>query len=315
MRASTVILLVLVAALSVTSAILWLRLEDARIAAGATDTGPGLRGEPQGPEIPGQSGVLEGTEFAADQGRADLSPDGKVGLADDGYRLYQNESFREAQRKIRKLELMEGHIDMTKVMGISRETADRLLALLVDQEMRYFVAPRPNPRNDAELQARMLETERLRTEQDAEIAGIIGEFNVERWHRYQASLPVRHQVRELRLEMADSGSPLREDQVEPLVEIISSERQRTNDRLAEFQAGLVWSEGMETKSGRYLNARQAELDREADDRIRVAAGRILSRDQLEALIDKMRRDRDLRAARLEARRAAIEASRLVDTGD
>jgi hypothetical protein len=259
---------------------------------------------PASAAAPGRAGVEH------PEGAPGDSPDGPADYLSDEARYYQNESYREAQRRFRTLELREGHIEITKALGISREKADRLIALLVDQELRYLSTPHPNPRNEEELQARRLEIERNRLESDAEIAAVIGELNLSKWHEYQASLPVRHQVRELRLELADGAHPLREDQVEPLIGIIHGEQRRAQDQLAEFTAGLAWSEGMEAKLEGYWSAREAELNRTAEDRIRTAAGRILSPDQLEALVVRLRHDREMQQARYGKRQAWIEAMRL-----
>jgi hypothetical protein len=315
MRRSTVGLLVLVAGLSLTSVMLWRELHHERLRTNSFEARPASDDRPQESGTAGHStapvaGRVAPALAELEQTRADM-----LNVMLDESRYYQDETYREAQRRYRLLELKEGHIEITKAMGISRETADQLLALLVNRELSYLSAPHPNPRNEEERQTRRLENERLQLEEDAEIAAVIGELNVEKWHRYQASLPFRHQVRELRLELADGPNPLPEDQVEPLIDVIQTERKKASERLAEFKGGLAWSEGMEAKSSSYLQARRAELDRETDKRILAAAGSFLSRDQLEVLLASMRRDRELQAAASEARRAMIEAHRLMDARD
>ncbi len=315
MRASTAILLVLVAALVATSGVLWRKLENERVrasaAAGSLETAE-APADRVAPALAGSPGPGGAEPRAGGQGDA---PDASADYLSDEARYYQNEAYREAQRKSRTLELEEGHIDIAEALGISREKADRLIALLVDQELRYLSTPHPNPRNEEELQARRLENERNQIESDTEIAAVIGELNLSKWHEYQASLPVRHQIRELRLELADGTYPLRADQVEPLIGIIHGEQQRARDQLTEFTAGLTWSEGMEAKLEGYWSAREADLNRAAEDRIRTAAGRILSPDQLEALIVQLRRDREQQQARYARRAAWIEAQRLIEQGN
>lgn len=84
-------------------------------------------------------------------------------------RMLQNESYREARRRYRQLELGRGHMDLAGSMGISQETADRLIALLVEGELRYLGGANRNPRNEKEMRIRQMENLQAQHEQDAEL--------------------------------------------------------------------------------------------------------------------------------------------------
>jgi hypothetical protein len=229
--------------------------------------------------------------------------------ASDEYRLLQDDAYREAYRKHRLLELTRGHIEMTRVLGISRATADRLLARQVDREIRYLGAPHRNPRTEEERQARKLENERGQRDEDVEIGAIIGDSNVARWHAYQNSLPQRYEVRAVGRELALDGTALRDDQVDALVEAMSVERQRIRKELEQFTAGLAPSVGLESKMRGYRDARESELDRAAEDRIRSAASRILAPEQFSVFVEKRRGWREANDAEVAMYRAADEARR------
>lgn len=231
------------------------------------------------------------------------------GYASDEYRLLQDDGYREAYRKHRVLELSSGHIEITRVLGISQASADRLLALQVDRELEYLSVPHRNPHTEKELQARKLENERNQRDEDAQIGAIIGDTNVARWHAYQDSLPLRHEVRAVGRDPALGGSPLRDEQVDALVGVMYAERQRVRHELEQFSAGLTSSGGMKSKMRGYQDARAAELDRTAEERIRAAASRILSPEQLAVFVEKRRSWQEMNDAEVAMYRAADEARR------
>ena len=103
-------------------------------------------------------------------------------------RHLRNEAYRDARRRVRTLELTRGFIDLARVLGISQQTADRLLALLVDKEMEYLERPQFNPRNEKEVALRQLEIQQAQQERNAEIAAVIGAGNLPKWEQYEASL-------------------------------------------------------------------------------------------------------------------------------
>ncbi len=225
-------------------------------------------------------------------------------------RLLLNEHYREARRRFRHLELKSGHIDLAKVMQISPETADRLIGLFVEQELRYLEKAHPNPRNEEELRVRKLKIEQAELEQDAEIAALIGADKLVKWKEYQASLVVRHQVRQFGAKLFAAAEPLREDQIEPLIAAIHAERVRASKVLSEYTASLVWSGGMESKSHAYRNTRQLELAEAANKRIHEKASSILSPSQLTILDDILRRQFELEQAEYQMYRVQDDVSRV-----
>jgi hypothetical protein len=244
-----------------------------------------------------------GTEASTDEGG------GTESSFSDEYRLLQDDAYREAYRKHRILELTRGHIDMTRVLGISKANADRLLSLQVDREIQYLSVPHRNPRTEEELQTRMIENERRQRDEDAEIGAIIGDNNVARWHAYQDSLPLRHEVRAVGRELAQDGAPLRDEQVDALVEVMSAERRRTQVELGQFAAGLTPSDGLKAKMQGYRDARRVELEHAAEDRIRSAANRILTPEQMTVFIETRRRWQEAMDAEVAMYRAADDARR------
>jgi hypothetical protein len=252
---------------------------------------------PAGIRTPSDSGVAED--------RQDSS-------ASDEMLLLQDPAYRAAYRKYRLAELTHGHVDITRVLGISAEIADRLLAYLVDREVEYSLSgPWRNAQTEEEQNARTLDNERRKREEDAGIGSIIGDGRVTAWHDYQDSLRQRHEVLAVGRSLALSGAPLRDDQVDALVAVMAAEQRRTEDDISQFGAGLGPRDGREVKVQGYLDARQSELDRAREDRVRAEAARILTPDQLTAFVDLRRQWQAGTDAEIEYYRAADEARRRV----
>ncbi len=310
MRKSTAIALLMLVGLAGTSIWLWHALVQERARADALQARSEFRESIPTTAAPDSSVALPSEARPSEQSGEVEMPPLQQDFAAYERGLLQNESYREARRRFRQLELTSGHLDLAKVLGISQETAQQLLAVLVDRELRYLSQPRPNPRNEEELRIRKQKIQQAEQEQDVEIAALIGQAKLAKWKDYQASLPVRHDVYRLGAKLFAIGEPLREDQIEPLVSAIHSERKRVKQELADYTASLVWTGGMEEKSHAYRNKRHSELTTAADSRIHAAASSILSPKQLGILDDMMRGERELQDARFQEWRAQGEASRI-----
>ena len=314
MQRSTAILLLVTAVLAATTIWSWRAFVAERARADALQAQVDTEEIPAAAAAPDlsvgmQNPIYEaGASIDAEAEPASKNPE----IFADKRRHLQNAAYRDARRRVRSLQLGRGYIDLTRVLGISQKTADRLLALLVEKELEYLDRPQFNPRNEKELQARQLENQQLRQERNAEIAAVIGAGNLPTWEQYEASLPVRHEVRQLAASVFAPVEPLREDQSEALIRVIHSERQRVMEQLTEFTQSLTWSGGMEGQSHLYRNERHAELAKAANDRIRAESAAFLSTRQLEVLDARLRLDSEVQDAEFEEIRTLLEADEVSD---
>lgn len=313
MHRSTNVLLLIIAALAATS--IWLRGElleerDRADSLQARIDEPGGVDADAVPAPAGPTDAVPAGSVAAAAGDDTAQLPKAEDLHADERRLLRNDAYREARRRFRQLELARGHIDLARVLGISQETADRLLAMLVDRELAYSEKPFRNPRNEKEVRQRQMDTLQAQHENDARIAAVIGSANLPRWKEYQASLRERHWVNDMSARMIGEAESLRADQVDQLVAAMYAERRRAEQELSEFSENLTWSDGMEPKSRRYRDERHAELARVAEQRLLAAASSILSAKQLAYLDDRMKRERELEDAEAEQSRAFDEAARI-----
>lgn len=302
-----------VVGLAVIVLLLWKQLAEERERADA------LAGHEAEFALPAETAAVPEQVPGAPPDSTEVTPAKKPDEDTDWYpqerQLLQDPTLREARRRYRQLELASGHIELAKVLGISQETADQLLALLVDRELRYLSKPHPNPRNPEELRIRKLENEQAQYEQDREIAALIGEARLPLWKEYQASLPARHQVRQLQLILFGTDEPLREEQVEALITALTRESQRAQQELSHYAESLKWSGGAESKSQPGRNKMLASLAAATDERTRAAASAILSQSQLESFERMIRSQRELREAHFEEMRAQDQAARLISGVD
>ena len=186
--------------------------------------------------------------------------------------------------------------------------ADQLIDLLVDRELRYLDKPHPNPPNEQELRVRQLDREEAERAEDAELAALLGEAKVAKWKEYQASLPIRHRVYQLRATLSASAEPLREDQIERLISAIYAEQKQLKEEIADYTATLTFSGGMEGQSHSRRNERYSERAAVANERIRARAASILSQPQLASLDDMLQRQLEMQDAQFRMQRAQSEMS-------
>jgi len=99
-------------------------------------------------------------------------------------RMLRNPEYREAWRTHRRMELASGHIDLAESLQISQEQADKLIDLLVNQELRYEANPMPNPANEEEVRERQLRASESQRANDAELAALLGKQKLAQWKEY-----------------------------------------------------------------------------------------------------------------------------------
>jgi len=311
MQRSTLALLLVIAALTATSLWLWRDREQAlaqvatlqanQATASVTDAAASVTGTE--PAAVAMANVAESAETATD-------PPPKKDYGEFERRILQDPNYREARRNFRELELMAGHLDLAKALGITPEKARRLIALYVDRELEYLDQRNLNPRNEAEIEKRQAQAEQRQRDLDMEVVALLGERKYAEWAAYSASLQVRHEVNQLGSSLFAAGAPLKEEQIEPLIAAIQAERARARQELKDYTDSLVWSDERATDSHRYRDEREVELSEAANRRVHDAASKILSRPQLDALDLYLKRRLELEEAQTRMHGAQADWLRL-----
>jgi hypothetical protein len=202
--------------------------------------------------------------------------------------LIQNPAFREATRAQRRLEKAFRYVDLAAALQIPQETADRLIDLLVDMELR-----------------RMSEDASTAVDSRAEVSALLGKTAYEKWQDYQESLPTRYQMHDLRDQLSVTAEPLRDDQLEPLVAAVSAERRQFNDEIRAYQENVP--DGQE-RDMRHTDLWQKHVAA-THARIHASASSILSPTQLAQLDAILEELRQREAAQIQVERMMRDAKR------
>ena len=206
---------------------------------------------------------------------------------------------------------------LREALRLQPQEADRLMDLLAEQQLNMMSNPPPfggrgQPPDPAELQQYQQQAQQQQRERDAQIASLLGDSKLQEWQSYQKTLGARSQLRELRTELAEAGMPLREGQIEPLVNSIAAEQEWRTQESMKYRSQLN-ALGNAAPANR-VNMMEQNLERAAEynRRLHDAAAPYLSSDQLRRFDEHMNRQLEMQRVNLRLMRAQAEA---VERGD
>jgi hypothetical protein len=202
--------------------------------------------------------------------------------------LMSDPKYREARREQQRLSLAPRRANLIKLYGFTPEQADAAIDLRIDYEQEWqeetstgFMNPEGQKGSQTRLKA-------LQNKHQDDLRALLGEEKRMRLHEYMESRQSRMQVDSLRAELNDVNA-LRDDQVEPLIAALHTERSRMQEELQEFNGSLNW-EGDTTESSRRIAERQSQLLKSMIARMHSSASGILSGGQLDTLDDMLKRE-------------------------
>ena len=134
--------------------------------------------------------------------------------------------------------------DLMRVLGITRKTAEKLVALKVEQSFRTPAVSLQdlNDRDPTELTQAL---EQVSYEREAEIAAVIGQEKMPKWKEFEASLTDRVEARQLQFRLAASAAPLTDGQVDELTRVLYQHRLETDPSESDPFAATVMSPGVD----------------------------------------------------------------------
>jgi hypothetical protein len=193
--------------------------------------------------------------------------------------------YREARRVQRKRELAGLRDEGVRIVGVTPEQADKIIDSMIEREFDW--SGRPNPRNAEELQQRQRDIEENKRNEEAALRALLGDAKATQWNEYLASQPSRSEVRQLREALSESSEPLRDDQVEPLVNTLYTGRTQFMKELEEYRASQTANSPDRQAANRQYMQHYVEHMASANKRASKEAASILSQQQL-AKFDAMR---------------------------
>ena len=179
----------------------------------------------------------------------------------------RSEAFQKMMRSQIRGHHKRLYSDLASELGLSKETADKLVDLITDQQTAGFEGPRDlkDP-----IEARRYYEDRQR-ENEAAINALIGPDKALALQEYQKSLPARTEFEMLAQQLAGNDVALSEDQTRRLREVYVEERMRVP--MPDYVQG----------ADQDTHARQFhEWQQDYQDRVSAEASHILNAEQLSA---------------------------------
>jgi hypothetical protein len=186
--------------------------------------------------------------------------------------------YREARRAQRKRELARLRDEGIRIVGVTPEQADKIIDSMVERELDW--SGRPNPSNAEELQQRQRDSEENKRNEEAALRALLGDAKAAQWNEYLASQPSRSEVRQLRDALSESSEPLRDDQIEPLVNTLHTGRTQFMKEVEDYRASLTPDNPDRQAANRRYTQHYVEHMASANKRARKEAASILSGQQL-----------------------------------
>lgn len=203
--------------------------------------------------------------------------------------VHRDPRFQAEMAGYLRIDLRQQYAAFLSSLRLTAEKEDQLMMILAQQRVRGSGGiPKDYSREEWEKR------------NDAELRAVLSQSQIDAFRRYRETEGTRDQVRALRDELMQTREPLRDDQIEPLVDAIRPEEVQFMEEVQIFKEGLDKSAEALADSERKAEAYFAEREAAATQRKLESAATILSRDQLKAL-----------KRRLEAQQAlSLQGSRL-----
>ncbi|HLA74274.1 MAG TPA: hypothetical protein VK624_22425 [Steroidobacteraceae bacterium] len=297
MRKSTILMLVIMLAGAASAATLWqqLRVErdtnaalHARLTALEHDSAAVATSvsKPAVP-LPAEPDVPRAMKTVAEPPSAPSPPAAQFDYMRQQQQLLKNPDYRKALRDQRRQYLEFSFRDLAKVLNLTPEKAAAVFDLMADQFVESmnlrWQAQRPAGNAVGRDLQRVAEERQRKADEDME--RLLGAANMTRLQEFRETLSSRTEVNMLRNELSAGPDPLRDDQYQPLLDIVHAEEQQMNRELQELYAGDP------TASGKSHDTIQTELAVAANRRIVEAAKSILTSEQLATVQNVYRRQR------------------------
>jgi hypothetical protein len=210
--------------------------------------------------------------------------------------------YRKARLAERRLQLQRGYPQLVEALGLSPDEAERFLDVLTEQSLRETeLEMKKQPRDPMQLRRE------LYAQAENERREFLGEERYRAWLEYVNSSGARGLVNELRTQLATTNSPLREDQVNPLVKAIAKEQARHTAERRANHAGAQWTtETPPSEQIAYMERRNALIE-ETLQRQQEAGEMYLDSTQQRLFNAMLDRQREEARVELASWRAELEA--------
>jgi hypothetical protein len=245
---------------------------------------PPMTGQPFHTAVP----TLSTVDPSATVGPADLATDDKQrarAYAARIQRLMSDPDYRAARMKLQRTQYTSLRSELVRALGVSAAEADLIIDYWARRDVigevtgaRLAAAVNPEdlgPIDDEEEEATAANERELRDAVGADLAN--------RLKAYEDTRESRQTVEALRSRLASAKFQLREEQIEPLVELLRDEQLRIAAEMRPFQETLDWNAGSPLKTRVQLHQRTLQAARDSVARLRDTTRSVLDDDQVRQL--------------------------------
>ena len=226
---------------------------------------------------------------------------------DQWRRLMADPAYRAAMVAQHRLRLEPQYADLSAEVGLSEGEADRFLDLLAEQGLRESEQLMMDGQNDPNMEKRRQRRKEFAEQVEAERKALLGEDRFRTWTEYVNSAGARAQMQALRTQLASSSSPLRDDQVQPLVKALAAEHQRHAAERQQHHASAQWTAETPAAEQMTYMKRRAALIEESLERSHEIAAMYLDSEQQRRFDAMLDLQRERARADLELWRASLKA--------
>lgn len=207
----------------------------------------------------------------------------------------RSEAMQRMMRTQMRANFKRVYADLDDKLGLTREDANKLIDLMVDQQMATTERARQDSTANLTPEQRSAAVTAQNEKNLAEISALIGAGKVDEYKAFQETVPARHEVEQLSRQLEANDATLTKDQRDRMVTALSEERKRVPQP--------KYSESVSREE--YMKAMTAWQD-DYNQRSATRAGSILTSDQQETYDEFQQLNKDMRR-QFEARRAARES--------
>lgn len=195
--------------------------------------------------------------------------------------LLGNPEYHQAMRMQQRVMIEQRYRDLPKALGLSPEKASQVFDQLADDMMQNFDGR--ERRGSMQSDGSQLWFDQQRGREDSAMTKLLGADGMLKLQDFRESQLSRSEVRMLGTELVGSPDPLREDQMEPLFNVMYTEQKRLQQE---------WNDlSMSGVDGSKLAANRSDAAIAANERIVDSARSLLTGTQLAALKEMYRRQK------------------------
>jgi hypothetical protein len=218
-------------------------------------------------------------------------------------KILADPALQAAEHTMQLMELQSDHPQLASELGWSKEEVAGFLDLLAEQRLRESAVEMKQGAVE-DYQQRL---SALYERQEQERREFLGEQRFQAWNEYVRSARARALVTELRTQLATTISPLREEQIKPLVKTLAAEQQRHWAQRMENYGDAQWTDETPVAERVAYMERRGELIEQSAARSKEAGALYLDPAQRRTLDALLERDIKRARAELESMRAFWEA--------